>query len=292
MVGWDDVRVVLEAQRAGTLAGAAIALGVDATTVGRRIAAIEREIGEPLFHRGPRGLVLSQSGREVVAAAEGMERLALGLESAVSPSSRAEGTVTLTTSEAFARTILVPALAPLRVRHPGIDLVLITSNRPVDLARGEADLALRLLKPGAGSLLARRLGQLEIAPYASIDYLARRPPPAPGLSGHDVIGYDRELRGKPEQRWLEKNARDARVTFRSDSIPALVAAAVAGFGVVLVPRRLGDSEPTLRRIDTLPDVPPKSVWIVCRRSALRVPRVRAVHDFLVGERARLVGLSR
>ena len=292
MVDWNDVRFVLEASRAGTLAKAAERLGVDATTVGRRIGTLEKELGESLLHRGPQGLFLSDAGRAVVGIAENMESLALHLEGlageTIAP--RVAGTVTIAASEPFARTLLVPALGAIRQRLPDLDLVLTASNRLVDLSRGEADLGVRIDKPGAGALVVRQLGQLHAAPYASLDYLGRHAPPADGLAGHDVISYHRELRDKAEARWLAKHAADARVTFRSDSVSLLVSACVAGFGIALLPRHIADGEPTLRRVDGLAPVAPKPLWIVARRSALKTARVRAVFDFLVAERARLVGL--
>jgi DNA-binding transcriptional LysR family regulator len=289
MADWNDLRFLLELHRAGTLAAAANRLGVDGTTVGRRIAALEKDLGATLVHRSARGFTLTEAGRSVLPATEEMERVALAVETAAGgDAARLEGTVTLASSDAFAQTTLVPALGAIRTRHPGIDLVVVTSNVLVDLSKGDADIAVRLLRPGEPSLVARRIGELEIGPYASVEYLGRRGVPKPGLEGHDAVGYNRELRKKPEARWLARTS--ARVTFRSDSVPALLAAAIAGFGIALLPRRIGDTQPALRRIDGLAPVPSKPVWVVARRPALRNARVRAVFDFLVEERQRLLAV--
>lgn len=287
MADWNDLRYLLEVHRAGTLAGAANRLGVDGTTVGRRLAALEKDLGATLVHRGARGFTLTDAGRAVLPATEEMERVALAVESVTGgDAARLEGSVTIASSDAFAQTTLVPALGAIRTRHPGLDLVVVTSNTLVDLSKGDADIAVRLLRPGEPSLVARRIGELEISPYASVDYVARRGLPKPGLEGHDAVGYVTGLRKKPEAKWLAATA--ARQTFRSDSVPALLAAAIAGFGIALLPRRIGDTQPALRRLDGLAPVPAKPVWVVARRSALRNARVRAVFDFLVEERQRLL----
>lgn len=291
MADWNDLRFLLEVHRGGTLARAAARLAVNATTVARRLDALERDLGATLVHRGARGFTLTDAGRAVLPSAEEMERIALTVESATGgEAERVSGTVTLATSEAFARSNLIPALAPIRERHPGIDLVVVTANTRVDLAKGEADIAVRILRPGEPSLVARRMGDLEFSPYASVDYLARRGVPKPGLDGHDIVTSHSELRRKPEARWLAKSAAGARAAFRSDSVPAMLAAAIAGFGVVLLPRRIGDEEPALRRIEGLAPLPSKPVYLVSRKSALRNARIRAVYDYLVDERRRLLDL--
>ncbi len=289
MADWNDFRFLLEVQRSGTLTSAAVRLGVDGTTVGRRLDALERELGATLVHRSARGFTLTEQGLAVLPAAEEMERIALSVEAVTSgDTERVEGTVTLASSDAFAQTTLVPALGAIRTKHPGLNLVVVTANKLIDLGKGEADIAVRILRPGEPTLIARRIGEMEFFPYAAVEYLARRGMPKPGLAGHDAVGYDRELRKKPEMRWLARHGAGARITFRSDSVPALLAAALAGFGIALLPRRIGDLQPSLRRIEGLAPMASKPVWVVTRRSALKNARVRTVFDFLVAERERLL----
>ncbi len=147
MPAWDDVRYFLEVSRGRTLAAAAKKLGVDYTTVGRRIAALERELGSKLFERTPDGFVSTEAAEGLRPAAERMEAAALEVESrALGADRRLSGAVRVTSTDAIAQVLVLPAMRALHARHPDIRVHLITGSARLDIARREAHLALRYVR--------------------------------------------------------------------------------------------------------------------------------------------------
>ena len=283
MPNWDDLRYFLAISREGSLAGAGRTLRVDATTVGRRLAVLEKELGTRLFDRMPSGFILTEAGRNISAAVEQMEASMLAVERKASgDDARLEGVVRVTTTEAFAVSRLLPRFGPLRERHPGIEVQILTDYGALDLTRREADIAVRLTRPKEETLVARKVGEIAIAPYAAESYLARRglPDPATGFGGHEVIGYTDAAAKWPEAGWMEAVAPSARVALRCNSLLSVVASAEAGVGIGLMPCFMGDMAPRLRRL--MPPVASlrREIWLVVHRDLQSNARVRAVLHFL------------
>jgi len=283
MPDWNDLRYFLAIAREGTLAAAARALEVDATTVGRRLAALEEELNSKLFDRTPAGLTLTDAGRGIRSAVEEMEAAALAVERRASgEDARLEGVVRITLTEAFAVNVLLPRFMPFRERHPGIQVQFLTDYGALDLARREADIAVRLTRPQEDTLVARKVGEIAIAPYASEGYLERRglPDPANGFAGHDVIGYVDAAAKWPEARWLTESAPGAHVAVRCNSVLSVVASSVAGLGVGVMPCLSGDQEPGLRRVAPLVSSLRRDIWLVVHQDLQHNARVRATLHFL------------
>ncbi len=283
MPDWNDLRYFLAIAREGTLAAAARSLRVDASTVGRRLAALEEELATRLFDRTPAGLALTEAGRGIRSAVEEMEASALAVERRASgEDARLEGVVRITLTEAFAVHVLLPRFAPFRERHPNIQVQFLTDYGALDLARREADLAIRLTRPQEDTLVARKVGEIAVALYASEEYLARRglPDPAHGFAGHDVLGYVDAAAKWPEARWLAEHAPGAHVALRCNSLLSVVAAARAGLGLGVMPCLNGDQEPDLRRV--VPPIPSlrRDIWLVVHRDLQHNARVRATLHFL------------
>ncbi|WNG54500.1 LysR family transcriptional regulator [Archangium gephyra] len=280
---WNDLRYFLAIAREGTLASAARSLEVDASTVGRRLAALEEELGSKLFDRTPSGLVLTDAGRGIHSAVEEMEAAALAVERRASgEDARLEGVVRITLTEAFAVDIVLPRFATFRERHPGIEVQFLTDYGALDLARREADIAIRLTRPQGDTLVARKVGEIAIAPYASESYLERRgaPDPARGFVGHDVIGYADAAAKWPEACWLAEAAPGARVAVRCNSLLSVVTATAAGMGVGVMPCLCGDREPGLRRVAPLVASLRRDIWLVVHPDLQHNARVRATLHFL------------
>ncbi|WP_158501822.1 LysR family transcriptional regulator [Vitiosangium sp. GDMCC 1.1324] len=283
MPDWNDLRYFLAIAREGTLAAAARSLGVDASTVGRRLAALEEELDSKLFDRMPTGLTLTDAGRGIRSAVEEMEAGALAVERRASgEDARLEGLVRITLTEAFAVDIVLPRFAPFRERHPGIEVRFLTDYGALDLTRREADIAIRLTRPQDGTLVARKVGEIAIAPYASEAYLERRglPDPARGYAGHDVIGYTGAAAKWPEARWVAEAAPGACVAVRCNSLLSVVAATAAGMGVGVLPCLRGDQEPGLRRVAPLVASLRRDIWLVVHPDLQHNARVRATLHFL------------
>ncbi|MGZ3451147.1 MAG: LysR family transcriptional regulator [Polyangiales bacterium] len=261
---WDDVRLFLALVRAKSLGPAALELGIDRSTASRRIAALERSIGATLFLRTREGFRPSVVAERLRPHAEKMEAEARALVStAVAGELEVFGTVRVATTEALAAWLVQEGLLSLRQAHPALVLELLGGNRPVDLARDEADLALRLTPTKEASLRVRRLGKLSVALFASPSYLRARGQPRSEseLAGHDVCVPCSELARLPEAKWLASRP-GVREVFRSSSMPALVEAVAAGAGLGVITRAWGDGHPNLERLFEIEEIPPRPIWLV------------------------------
>jgi DNA-binding transcriptional LysR family regulator len=281
-MNWDDLRFVLALAKGGSLSRAARELAVDHSTVGRRIEALETDLGVRLFTRTTSGYVVTPEAAELLPEIRRVESAVLALERAVHARDEGlRGTVRITAGDVFGSRYLAARLAPLSRRHPELTIELILGSNIFDLGRREADVGVRLFRTNLDHLAVRRAGELTYALYASEEYLRRRPPPRdPGeLGAHDMILDDVDQPRSPESLWIERLAGDARVTFASNSTAAVLAAAVSGLGVALIPRFLGDAEPTLRYLP-MPDEPVRGIWLTVHKDLRETPRVRAVLDYL------------
>ena len=297
VLDWDDFKVFLSVARAGTLSAAARLLQVDQSTMSRRLTALEVAAGARLFDRTPEGYLLTSAGEAVRGRVEDLESHALAIElQLLGQDARPTGPVRLAASDSFAAWFLVPRLAALHTRCPGIQLELVTGNQAVNLARREADISLRLTKPKEPNLIARRLGQAAWALYGSSSYLRRhgRPSVRGSLRGHRVVGLDPELRGTVGARWLAKNAHSAEVPLTCNSLISQAAAVTAGLGLSPLPCLFGDPEPGIER--AMPrTIGAHDLWLVVHPDVKSSARVRAVMDYLMElvatETALLAGLD-
>lgn len=274
-MNWDDLRIAAEIGRAGTLAAAARRLGVDQTTVARRLRALEDALGAPLFERGGDGWQATALGTEVLARAWRMEADAASVARLTDRDGAVSGQVRITSVGPIVADYLAPHLAALMTAHPGLDLSLIASNDNLSVARREADIALRLGRPAEGDFLIRKLADVAFAVYARAD---ADPPPG-------WVAYGEELDRTPEMRWLaEQLGRGAtddprRIRLRCDSLRGLARALLAGIGCGVLPCFVGDTTPGLRRLPAA-GLPVRELWQLVHRDARRQARVAAVTAWL------------
>jgi DNA-binding transcriptional LysR family regulator len=275
---WDDLRFFLRATQTKTLAGAARSMGVEHTTIGRRLTALERALGAPLVLRGPDGLTLTPLGQRIAPLIHEVER-AVSAARAAAKSECAR--VRLSVPQALTA-LFTQALAQLRIDHPEISVEIISDNRPPDLKRGEVDLAVLVRAVIDEDLVRRSLGDVGWSLYAAESYLARRPGPINprDLSGHEIVALKADSTSAPAARWLAEHAANATVVSRSNASASLVAAAVAGAGLALLPCFLAEAEPALKRLT--PDVLIKhSVSLVYRREVRLAEPVRVAIRFVI-----------
>jgi DNA-binding transcriptional LysR family regulator len=275
---WNDWRYFLRAAQAGTLAGAARAMGVDHSTVGRRLSALERVLGAPLVIRAPDGLHLTPLGTSLVPLAEEVERAVLA---AYGQASHRQTRVRLAMPTGFTR-LFSANLERLRLAHPRLIMELVTGAKPVDLKRGEADLAIRTGPVVDEDLIVRPLGESGWSLYAAPAYLARRPAPIDlnDLSGHDLIGFDPTLSAVPAALWIEQRTRGATVVLRSREMSDMQAAALSGAGLAVLPCVGADEETGLVRL-TARVLATRNVSLVYPREARLSPTVQAVIRFVL-----------
>lgn len=271
---WNDVRFFLAVAREETLGRAAAALEVDQTTVGRRLASLERRFEVALFSRSSRGLKLTSAGRRVFQAAAQMEQAAVELTAAaVEGAQDLAGTVRIATTESLAEAFLIPAVRQLRSKHPKLRVTLATAWTRVDLRRGEADLAVRLARPSDPRLACRKLGDFRLRLFASREYLARQGTPH-SLEGHQLIAYEEALQTNGLHPFNQLPSRANEVALLSNSHRVLLTAALAGLGIVQLPSYVGDRHKDL--VALFPDHQPKySVWLVVPQANRRLAAVRA-----------------
>ncbi|MGO4835186.1 LysR family transcriptional regulator [Rhizobiaceae sp. 2RAB30] len=282
------MRLVLAVARAGSLTAAAGALGIDHSTVFRRLNALEARLGVRLFERLPGGLYpTTDAGERMAAAAERMEDEALAVARDIAGSDRRlSGRLRVTSSETLAYSRLTGHLAAFRKEHPGIVVELAIENRVLSLSRREADIALRPVRPKEGDLWGRKLASVAWTLFASSTYLdaSGGPISSPGtLADHAIIGWEETAGGMMAADWLGSNVPADAFVYRTNSLVNQAVAARSGIGLALLPCYLGDGEPGLVRAfaEPLSDLPGE-LWIVTHADLKGTARVRAFFD-VVGD---------
>lgn len=271
---WDDARVFLAVARHGSLRAAGRALGLSQPTVGRRLAAFEAAFGggPPLFDRLPDGLRLSGAGEALLTAAEQLEDAALALERRHAAASPAlSGTVRVSVGE-WAAAFLARNLGPASTAPPkGITVELVESQATANLARREADLAVRHHPPEGGDLYIAKLGVFAATVY-------RRA----GADGDAWITYTEEQAHYPTARWAQQRVRDTAgaIALRASHMSMHLAAIRAGCGRGILPCYVGDRDALLERV--MPPVPEIAAeyWVIVHRDLRRAVCVRAVIDWV------------
>ncbi len=294
---WNELRLVLAVARAGGLADAAKVLGIDHSTVYRRLQAIEAKLAVPLFERVGGSYLPTAAGERLAAAGERMEDEALALaRDLAGRDRRLEGRLRVTSSETLAYRLLTRHMAAFRAAYPGVTVELAIDNRVLSLSRREADVALRPMRPKEGDLWGRKLADVAWTVYGSAEYFATRPSPASPdeLVAHALIGWEERAAGIKAADWLAAIVPSSAIVYRTSSLVNQLVAARAGMGLAVLPCYLGDPEPQLRRALARP-VPELSreLWIVTHADLKATARVRAffgvVGDGLAADRALIEG---
>jgi DNA-binding transcriptional LysR family regulator len=289
---WTDLQHVLAVAEAGSLGGAARALGVNHTTVLRRVLAFEAQLGVALFARSPSGYALTAAGEEVAAAARAMQDTVHDVERRIAGRDlRLTGTVRVTSTDTLAHAVVPRALAGFAREHAEIRLELTTTGTMLNLSKRDADVAVRPTASPPPNLVGRRVAALAFAIYASPAYLDRVPARR-DLERHAWIGPDDSLAGTAIARWLAR-AVDARPVLRADTFTAIAHAAAAGVGVAALPCFLGDALPGLRRVRGPIDELTSELWVLTHADLRGTARIRALTEHLAaalgGERALFEG---
>jgi DNA-binding transcriptional LysR family regulator len=275
---WEDVRYFAALARQGTLAATARALHVNHATVARRIASLEALVGRTLFDRRARGYVLTADGKDVLDAANAMDQAALSVLRHLDAGTELSGLVRLAVGRVLAERFLIDRLRAFHERYPAIDLEVIGGSRVVSLAKREADVALRYGSPKDSELVARRVSTISFGFYVSPAYRDKLKAGQPPV----FIGFDEDSNFIDEAKWMARQFGNQRFSFRTNSQTTQAVAARAGYGVALLPRYIvADHEPDLVEVSLGGRLPKRDVWLLIRRDLAKVPRVRAVADYLV-----------
>jgi DNA-binding transcriptional LysR family regulator len=291
--GWDDLRYVLAVATAGSLASAARALGVNHTTVLRRIAAFEGRIGLRVFDRLPTGHVLTPGGEELVDAARRIDDTIHTLTQRLAGSDlRLSGVLRVTSTDTLMEAFLPRVLADFKAAHPGIQLDLALSNAVLNLGKRDADVAIRPAIDPPETLVGRRISKIAFAVYAGEAYLRLRGEIA-DLAQEPWLAPDESLSHTSVGRWMRAQLPDAEIALRADSLVALRQAARVGLGLAALPCYLGDITSDLVRVRPPIAAMETALWILTHEDLRHTARVRAFTDFAAeafkGHRALLEG---
>jgi len=284
---WDDLKHLLAVARHGSTLAAGRALGVDQSTVQRRLAELERRIGQALVRRQPNGYRLTEFGMALLPHAERIEQAVIAFEQHIATATAdVAGVIRVTCPEPIVFRITQSTLLErFRALHPALQVQFVMSDKYVDLLKGEADVALRSGDTDDGELVGRKIGDSIWAIYASQAYIERhgRPQRLEDLAQHALVGFDETMAKHRIAAWLHNVAPNATVAARSNSVLGLVYSAKAGVGVAPLPIALGDAEPDLVRVIE-PVAELNRIWRVLTTPELRrTPRVSAFFDFIVSE---------
>ncbi|HAF40897.1 MAG TPA: LysR family transcriptional regulator [Sphingobium sp.] len=283
MFDWDDLRVFLAVARARKVAPAARALGIDATTIARRLARLEKALDTELFEVGAGERLLTARGQELLGHAEAAESAALAAVEQMSGQERKlSGQVRLSVAEGFGTWVLAPGMGDFNRRHPGIRLDLITASGFLNPSKREADMAVMLARPQRGRLTVRRLGDYRLHLYASPAYLERvgRPGKPADLRDHALIGYVPEFIFSPELDYLDEVEAGLEANLRSTSIIMQQRMIAEGAGIGVLPDFIGRRDPGLMPLMADRVEITRSFWLVMHGDLRRLARIGAVADWL------------
>ena len=282
-MNWDDLRIFLCVARARKVAPAARTLGIDATTIGRRLTRLATGLGAPLFETIGGERQLTPRGEALFAHAETIESAALAAMGEIGGDARSlSGQVRLSVAEGFASWVLAPALPAFHRANPDIRVDLVTASGFLNPSKREADMAVMLARPRTGRLVAVKLGDYALGLYAARAYLADHPAPAQieDLTAHSLIGYVPEFIYAPELDYLGEIGSGLEARLRSTSINVQHRMIAAGAGIGVLPAFIADRDPAL--VPLLPDTATirRSFWLVTHSDVRRLARIEAVAAWL------------
>ena len=280
---WDDLQAFLAVARAGRLTEAARTMGIEHTTLSRRITRLEAALGAKLFDRRPTGYGLSTEGELLLPRAEEIERAALGIWlDRVDPAVGLTGSVRIGAPEAFGTFCLAERIGELSARHPGLSIELVATPRAFSLSKREADLAISLTRPVAGRLHARRLGDYELGLYGAPAYLDRfgRPESQDDLHRHRFIGYIDDLVFSPELDYFAAALPGLQPIIRISNVITQMVAARNGAGLCILPCFMADKSTDLMRLLPKDLKIVRSYWLLTHADMSHLQRIKTVSEFV------------
>lgn len=275
---WNDLRVFLAVAREGSLSKAAVALGQTQPTMGRRLRALEKALGQTLFQRSHSGFVLTDEGSAVLPHAERMEDEMLALLRQVSSHEQhLQGLLRISSSDWYGTVVLAPIIARFCRLHPGVSIELVTDGRLYDLGRREADLVFRIQPFDQPDIVQRTMGRIDYGLYVA------RGTPHPRLEdrgkGLCLVTLDTAYRDFPDVHWLRRHFPLARMAAGSNNRAVQARLCAAGAGVAVLPTALAMEMDDLERIDVPEPPPSRPVWMGYHRDLRRQARLKAFVDF-------------
>lgn len=282
---WNDLHAFLAIARSGQLTKAGRMMGVNTTTMGRKLRRLEARLGASLFEQTREGQVLTEAGENLLVKVEAMASAATGIDEAQGTTGPLlSGILRISVSEGFGSWVLSRNMPAFAQRHPALTLDIVANSGFLSLSKREADIAIMLSRPKAGPVIARKLSDYALRLYASKDYLAEMGMPerqSDLANAHRLVGYIPDLIYAPELRYLDEICPSITPRLRSSSINVQHQLLAAGAGLGVLPCFMGDADPRLVAI--LPDTCiVRSFWLVTHKDTHQLARVKAGKDWIIG----------
>ncbi|MDY7547742.1 LysR family transcriptional regulator [Glaciimonas sp. CA11.2] len=276
MFDWQDLYVFTVLARTESLSAAARELGIEHATVGRRLESLEKALGLRLVDKLPRSRPLTQDGRAIATLAQNMTQVAGLIEQRARPALIGlAGSVRVSAPPSLSRACIVPRIAALRASHPQLRLILQPSTTLAALGSGEADIAIRTVRPEDGDLVRKKVGEVHFGLYGTREF-SRRP-----AEQWTFISYDESLDHLPQQIWLHQVRAGRPIAFFASDLMSQQMAARDHVGAVVLPTMVGEDDPELVPLPTPETAPARDIWIIVYPDVRRSPLVEVVMDFLV-----------
>lgn len=278
---WDNLRYVLVLAKSGSIASAARELGVNRTTVLRRIDTFQKDIGCRIFERSKSGYALTVEAEKIIDAANEVESVIFNIQRQIEGRElRLEGELRVTTTDTLMVSKLGPHLVSFHRKYPHISVIVSITNSILDLTRRDADVAIRPTKVPDPPLVGNRISDVRFGVFASHDYL--REVGEISLGEHQWLGFDGGMQSTMPAIWLDSQYPKAKVCFKSDTFLGLKIAAENGMGLALLPHYLGESSPQLKRLPAPTEELTTGLWLLTHPDLVRSARVNAFMDHFIG----------
>jgi DNA-binding transcriptional LysR family regulator len=275
-LSWDDLRIVRAVGKSGALASAAEMLGINSSTIARRLAKVEQILGVTLFDRRRTGYMTTAQGKELMALAERVELDVVSVARRVSGHVQGQvGDLRITTSDSILLYFLTPMIASFKAKHPAIRVEVAVGNASLNLARGESDIAVRATEMPPENLFGRKVATIAWAPYVG---LANSVPSWPGrdaLFDRQWVSYSGKLSGLKAFKFVEERVSHDNIAYRTDSVAGAAAAISAGLGVGYLPCMLGDLSPDLKRVGPVEPELNDQLWLLTHPDIRKSGRIYA-----------------
>lgn len=287
MFDWSDIRYFIAVARGGSTLAAAKALRISQSTVHRRLEALERQLGQQLVVRHPTGYRLTELGEELRSYAERVEQSVTDFERrAAAWGKDVRGTVKVTCPDEVSSRLLMSGLIDrFSERYPALRVEFVMSDRNLDLAKGQADIAIRGVAPTDEALIGRKIADSAWAVYASKTYVQRcgTIKRLEDIGHHPIVLFDGRMHDHRSAQWLRSIAPNARIAARVNNLAAMLLATKSGVGLAALPVIVGEKDDALVRVlGPVQDIA-TPFYLLMHEDMKRTPRVRILFDFLIEE---------
>ncbi len=280
---WNDYQFFLKVALLGTLTAAADTLGVNHSTVFRRVNALEKRMDVRLFERLKTGYVLTEAGEEILDRVQRIENEIHEIDrKLLGKDIRLSGSIKVSTTDTLGYYWLPPYIGKFKLAYPDIIIDVDIKTRFTDLSKREADIVIPTANEQPDYMVGRKLAPIILRLYASESYVQRHgiPENIDDLASHRMLLPNEALAGLPVIKWLKKYVSDKAIAASSDKLTGLYKMAQQGLGIAPLPHYVGDPDPTLVKVMEVPRQFHRAVWILTHPDLRHTARIRAFMGFM------------